>query len=415
MKKIVLAIFAFAAFPLFAEIQTARRYIEVGVSADVMVAQNIMPLADILKKNLVIDLQKVYSDMSASGATVSLSNRDEVYIDANFKSFGLGVHVAAEVGSSFNISKDLFKVLDGVVPGQLYQADASVWLESFATVSVPVRVNINKWKVKVTPTYFVPLLYVPATTVTGYAVNGLDGSVTAMAKSPLDFYTISEFEGLIKDGDFSTDFVDNIDSATLLSDMANSGGFDLSASVEYAFTEKFDLGGYITMPIVPGRLKHKVSTIATAYAHSKSIMQMVFDDEEADADVDLSDAVYSDANYVVNRPLRFGVECAWRPFGKWLVLRGMGGAALRNPFGEDVTIKSFYPEYKLGVELSAFGMLGINLSTQYLKKIFAHGFDLMFNFRAVEFDISAAISSPSFVQSFRGEGVCAGVGVKFGW
>ena len=143
MKKIFLAIFAFAAYPLFAEIHTARRYVEVGVSADVMVAQNIMPLADILKKNLVIDLQKIYSDMSDSGATIALSNHDEVYIDANFKSFGLGVHVAADVGANFNISKDLFKVLDGVVPGQLYQADASVWLESFATVSVPVRVNIN--------------------------------------------------------------------------------------------------------------------------------------------------------------------------------------------------------------------------------------------------------------------------------
>jgi len=353
--------------------------------------------------------------MSDSGATAALSVRNDVHLDFNFSKFGIGFFAGTEVGANLNISKDLFKVLDGIVPGTVYQAEASVWFESFATFSVPVRFNVNKWKVKITPTYFVPLVYVPATTVKGSAVNGVDGSITATATAPIEFYTISEFKGLIKDGDFSTDFTNNIEVGTLLSDMANSGGLDLSAAVEYPLKENFDLGGYITMPVLPGRLKHKVSALATVSVHTDSLMSAMSDDNSPDADAELSDAVYSDANYVVNRPMRFGVECAWRPLGKWLTLRGLGGFALRNPFGEDVSIKSFYPEYKLGVDLVALGMFGLNLSTQYTKKVFAHGIGIMLNFRAVEFDISAAVCSSTFVQSFKGDGATAAVGVKFGW
>ncbi len=415
MKRIIFAILAFSLFPLFAELHPARRYVELGISSNIMVSQNVMPLADIFKKNLVLDLKKIYSDMSASGATVAISETDDIHLDFNFSKFGFGFFAASEFGANLNISKDLFKVFDGISPGTVYEADANVWAESFSTFSVPVRFNIDKWRIKITPTYFVPMFYVPSTTVKGSAVNGLDGSVTVTATAPIEFYTVSEFKGLIKDGDFSTDFVNQIDASSLLSDIASSGGVDLSVAVEYPLKETLDIGGYLTAPLLPGRMKHKVSAVATLSIHTDSLMQVMFDDESPDTEAKISDAVYSSASYVVNRPLRLGVECAWRPVGKWLTLRGLAGAALRNPFGEDVSIKSLYPEYKLGVDFVALGMFGLSLSTQYTKKVFAHGLDIMLNFRAVEFDICAAVCSPSFVQSFKGEGVSAGVGVKFGW
>ena len=60
-------------------------------------------------------------------------------------------------------------------------------------------------------------------------------------------------------------------------------------------------------------------------------------------------------------------------------------------------------------------MFGLNLSTEYTKKIFAHSVGIMLNFRAIEFDIAAAVCSPTFVQSFKGEGLCASAAVKLGW
>ena len=415
MKKIFLAICALCLFPLFAELYPARRYVELGVGVDVIAAQNIMPFSDIFKKHLVIDLKKIYNDMSRDGATVALSEKEDVHLDFNFKKFGLGLFAGAEFNANMNISKDLFKVLDCVTPGTVYEAEANFWAESFATFSLPVRFNVNKWKIKITPTYFVPAFYVPSTTVRGTAVNREDGSIDVKASASLVFYTISEIKGLVKDGELSSDFDKNIDASVLLSDIATAGGLDLSAAVEYAFSDKLDLGGYVTAPILPGHLRHKVTANATLSVHTDSLMDMMFDGKSPDTESKFGDASYSDCDYIVNRPLRFGVECAWRPFGKWFTLRGLVGGALRNPFGEDVSIKSLYPEYKLGVEVVGIGMFGLSLSTRYEKKVFAHGMDIMLNFRAVEFDISAAVCSPSFVQSFKGEGAAVGFGFKLGW
>ncbi|MCR5046907.1 MAG: hypothetical protein K6A42_10050 [Treponema sp.] len=415
MKKIIFAILAFSFFPLFAEMYPARRFVEFGTSVNLTVSENAMPLADIFKKHLVLDLKKIYSGMSKDGVTVTAASNEEFYFDCNFSKFGLGTHLGFGLNMRMNLSKDLFKVLESVRPGEVYGGDANFWAESFATFSVPVRFNINKWKIKITPSYFVPLIYVPYTTVSGSAVNGNDGSITVRAVAPLEIYTISEFKGLIKDGEFTTDFIDKFDSNALLSSIANSGGIDLSAAVEYPLLDTLDVGGYLAAPLLPGRLRHKITTTATLSVHTDSLMRMIIDKEDAETTAELSDASYSDANYIVNRPLRLGAECAWRPIGKWLTLRGLLGFCLRNPFGNDVSVKSFYPEYRLGVDVVALGIFGLSLSTEYKSKVFAHGLDIMLNFRAVEFDISAAVCSSNFVQSFKGEGVAAGFGVKFGW
>ena len=158
-----------------------------------------------------------------------------------------------------------------------------------------------------------------------------------------------------------------------------------------------------------------MTATATLSAQCDSILRVITDDSKFEKTAEITDAVYSDANYYVNRPMRLGGECAWRPVGKWLTLRGSAGLALRNPFGKDFSIKSVYPEYRLGVEIVGIGMFGLNLSTEYTKKIFAHSVGIMLNFRAIEFDVAAAVCSPTFIQSFKGEGLCAAAAVKLGW
>ncbi|MCR5046950.1 MAG: hypothetical protein K6A42_10265 [Treponema sp.] len=415
MKKLLFIFLALSLFPLFAELHPARRYVEVGSLFNFKVSENVMPLNEIFKKKLVLDLKKIYSEMSNQGASAGLSASEEFYIDGNFKKFGIGAHFSSSLDMDMNISKDLFKVVESVAPGTVYTAEASVWAQSFAVFSAPVKFNVNKWKIKITPSYFIPLFYVPSTTVSGYAVNGVDGSITVSAVAPIEFYTVTEFKGLIKDGEFSTDFVNQLDSSSLTNDMFASGGIDLSAAVEYPLFDKFDVGGYLSAPLVPGRMKHKVSALAVLSVRTDSLMRAIIDESSPSTTAELSDASYSGANYNVNRPLRLGAECAWRPIGKWLTLRGLLGFGLRNPFGNDVSIKSLYPEYRLGVDVVGLGIFGLSLSTEYKSKVFAHGLDIMLNFRAVEFDFSAAVCSSSFVQSFKGEGVAAGFGVKFGW
>ena len=416
MKKIILAIFAISLFPLFAELYPARRYVEVGVSESVMAAQNGMAIFDVFKKNLVIDLKKISSNVGDSGFVFSFEDNSAFNIDLSFKNFGAGLRVDAQVNGRLNISKTLFDILgDGISPGKVYSTDANFWAESYLSVGFPVRFNIGKFRIRVKPSVFAPVYYIPSTTVTCSATNGFDGSVVISAVAPLEVYTVTEFQGLVKNGEISTDFANQIQADSLAADMALASGLDLAALVEYPILETLDLGGYANIPIVPARLKHKVVATANLSVTADSLLNVMTNDSDVNHTAEISDAVYLGANYFVNRPLRLGAECAWRPVGKWLTMRASLGLGMRNPFGADFSVKSLYPEYKLGVEIVGIGMFGLSLSTEYTRKVFAHSLGIMFNFRAVEIDVSAAFCSPTFVQSFMGDGVVVGCGVKFGW
>ncbi len=416
MKKIILSIFAFSLFPLFAELYPARRYVEVGLSESVMAAQNGMPVFDIFKKHLVIDLKKISSNVGDSGFVFSFEDDSVFNIDLNFKKFGAGLRVESQVDGRLNISKSLFDILGkGLMPGKVYSTDANVWAESFVSIGFPVRFDIGKFRISVKPSVFSPVYYVPSTTVTCYASNGYNGSVVVGAVAPMEVYTVSEFKGLVKDGEISADFADKIQPGSLAGDMALAAGLDLAALVEYPILETLDIGGYINFPIVPARMKHKVYAVATLSVTADSLLNVMTDDSDINHTAEISDAVYLGANYLVNRPLRLGAECAWRPVGKWLTMRASLGLGMRNPFGADFSIKSLYPEYRLGVEIVGIGMFGLSLSTEYTRKVFAHSLGIMLNFRAVEIDVSAAFCSPTFIQSFKGAGVAAACGVKFGW
>lgn len=416
MKKIILSFFAFSIFPLFAELYPARRYVELGVSESVMAAQNGMSAFDIFKKHLVIDLKKISSNVGASGFVFSFENDSAFNLDFNFKKFGAGLRVDAQANGRLNISKPLFDILGkGLTPGKVYSTDANFWAESYASIGIPVRFDAGKFRIRIKPSVFSPLYYVPSTTVTCYASNGLNGSVVVGAVAPIEVYTVTEFKGLVKDGKISTDFANQIQGDSLATEMVVSAGIDLAALVEYPILETLDIGGYANIPIVPARMKHKVSAVANLSVTADSLLNVMTDDSDINHTAEISDAVYLGANYMVNRPLRLGAECAWRPVGKWLTMRASLGLGMRNPFGADFSVKSLYPEYRLGVEIVGIGMFGLSLSTEYTRKVFAHSLGIMLNFRAMEIDVSAAFCSPTFIQSFKGDGVAASCGVKFGW
>ncbi len=416
MKKLLFVFLTLCLSSLFAELYPARRYVELGYTEALRVSQNAMPMADIFKKNLVLDLKKISKGMPKSGFAFAFEDNSALNLDFNFSRFAFGFHIDSQFSGRLNISKSLFDVLaEGVSPGKTYTADANFWSESFVSFSVPVRFNVGKVRVRLSPSWFSPIYYVPSTKITCSAINGNDGSLRLTASAPIEVYTVTEFKGLVNDGKLSGDFVDKIKDDDLARSFAQSAGIDLAALVEYPLLDTLDIGGYANIPIVPARLKHKVTGTASLSVSTDSLIKVAFDDSKMEHSADISDVAYSGANYLVNRPLRLGAECAWRPVGKWLTMRAAAGFAMRNPFGADFSAKSVYPEYKLGLEIVGIGMFGLGLSTEYTKKVFAHAVGIMLNFRAIEFDISAAVCSPTFVQSFKGEGVAAALGVKLGW
>ncbi len=409
MKKIFFAILLISAFSTFAELYPAKRYVEFGLGAGLGFSENMASVSDIMKKEIVIDFNELYSSMR-KGFIVTGSVNAETYFDFNFRHFGFGLHNKVNTSGRMNISRDLLGILaNGIEAGKKTSVDMNFWLQSFLETSVPVYFKIFNFKVKVTPTYFIPLVYVPDATANFSFVNKSDGTMEANANVPISIYTAQKF------GD-SSDGLDIAFSTDDITGILKNGGFDLGVLVEYPFTRKLDLGAYANIPIVPGRLKGKLSSSITASIKTPSIIDMISDsDDETESDYEMSDFEYTEDLYYVNRPLRFGAEIAYRPWRNWLTLRASAGLAFRNPFGKDFNIRSFYPEYNLGVDFVLFYVLGLSIHTEYTQQIFAHTFQLILNARVFELDVSAGVCNSDFAKSFRSQGACAAVKVKFGF
>lgn len=416
MKKIFFAVLLISVFSAFAELYPAKRYVEIGAGAGFRFSENLAGIADIMKKELVIDLDEVYSNMK-KGFIVTAGVSPEAYMDFNFKKFGFGFHVGVDVSGRMNLSRDFFGVLaNGIEAGKETSVDMSLWLQSFVEASVPVYFKIFDFKVKVTPTYFVPLVYVPDVSARASFVNKSDGTIEAKVNAPISIYTAQKF-GESFDGSIDSIFSGG-DISSMVSDALKNGGFDLGVLVEYPFTRKLDLGAYANIPIVPGRLTGKLSTSITASIKTPSLIDMIADGEDAgetEYDYEMGDFVYTEEKYYVNRPLRFGAEIAYRPWKNWLTLRASAGLAFRNPFGKDFNIRSFYPEYNLGAEFVLFYVLGLSFHTEYTQQVFAHTLQLILNARVFELDISAGICNSDFLKSFKIQGARAAVTVKFGF
>ncbi|MCM1223631.1 MAG: hypothetical protein NC548_55200 [Lachnospiraceae bacterium] len=416
MKKIFFAIFSISVFSAFAELYPSRRYVEIGAGAGFRFSENLASVSDVMKKELIIDLDEIYSNMK-KGFILTAGATPEAYMDFNFKNFGFGFHAGVDVSGRMNISRDFFGILaNGIEAGKKTSVDMNLWLQSFAEASVPVYFKIFDFRVKVTPTYFVPLVYIPDVSARASLVNKSDGTIEAKVDAPISIYTAQKF-GDSFDGSIDSIFAEtNISS--MISDSLKNGGFDLGVLVEYPFTRKLDLGAYANIPIVPGRLKGKLSTFITASIKTPSLIDMIADGEDAgetEVDYEVGDFVYTEDKYYVNRPMRFGAEIAYRPWKNWLTLRARAGLAFRNPFGKDFNIRSFYPEYDLGAEFVLFYVLGLSLHTEYTQQVFAHTLQLILNARVFELDISAGICNSDFLKSFQIQGACAAVAVKFGF
>ena len=416
MRKIFFAVLLICVFSAFAELYPSKRYVEIGAGAGFSFSQNLAGVTDIMKKELVIDLNEIYSNMK-NGFVMTAGVTPEAYMDFNFKKFGFGIHAGVDVSGRMNISRDFFRILaNGIEAGKETSVDMNFWLQSFAEASVPVYFKIFDFKVKVTPTYFVPLVYVPDVSARASLVNKSDGTIEAKINAPLSIYTAKKFTDSF-DGSIDSIFSGG-DISSMVSDSLKNGGFDLGVLVEYPFTRKLDLGAYANIPIVPGKLNGKLSTSITASIKTPSLIDKIAGDEDAgevESDYEIDDFVYTEEKYYVNRPLRFGAEIAYRPWKNWLTLRASAGLAFRNPFGKDFNIRSFYPEYNLGVDLVLFYVLGLSFHTEYTQQVFAHTLQLILNARVFELDISAGICNSDFLKSFKIQGARAAVAVKFGF
>lgn len=426
MKKVSILFIAvfLSASCCFAEMYPTSRYFEFGVDATLDADQNALTVPEIFTKDIVIDLTALADSMDDSGMTVNAAGDASLFFNANFgKKFGLGFFFDIDASARMGVSKELFDFLGhGNEIDKPVVTSVNAGLEAYLEVGTSVDFKVRKLGFHFTPSYFIPLVYMPQPAATITATSAADGTITVVGDADFAIYSLVNL-GSVFDSEFNflgmNGIINSLSDMDSIWGMLACGGADLSASVEYPLFRSLDVAVYTRIPIVPGRLNY-VTTGSASYSVSVDpILDSYVNSGSVSSTTDgptFSDVAFGEGSYSVNRPFRLGLEGAWRPFGSWCTFRPLLGMAARNPFGDDFSWKSsVYPEYSLSADMRFFYVLGLNLTTAYRDEIFLQGIALTLNFRVLELDVSVASSSSSFAKSWLVSGLKANVGIKMGF
>lgn len=432
MKKL-LAILAitFASLPIFADIYIPHRFVEVGVNVDAEAGENMLGLTDIMVKDLVIDLPKIYKEMGPDGFVLSYNQGADVFFDVNINGYGAGVVVSEDISGSLNISSEFFKLLaEGNDMDTEVETSMGLNLEGYINAAVPIHMKFGKLKITATPSYFLPVFYIPNPNAKLTYIINSDGSASARLNADIDLYTAISLAGAIKTDEQGNIIFDQDGLGTqqeiidnILVACSKNGGIDLGIRGEYPVLDQLDIGAYLNVPVYHGTLRNKLSASAEFTVDMEPLLDYYLHPQEegqnpwsfSDINDIFSGLTASSAEFHVNRPFRIGLEAAYRPFGNNMVtIHPMLGLAIRNPFGKDFSIDSIIPEYKISADLSLAQILGLSISTEYTNKVFSHALDLFLNTRIVELKASIGTGSSNFFKSFSVSGLKASVGVSIG-
>ena len=402
----VLSVLIFPLVTAAADLSSPHRIFEIGIDADFGVANNYWGVGDVLQKELLIDLKEIANNMPSKGFNLAFHDREQVFLNLNLSShLQFGVSAGVEANGSLTISNDLFDMLgSGMTLGSKKTIDVTSYADMFADINLSFKTIVNDFSVTVAPTYFVPLMFVPKTTVSGSVYTTQGGKIRANAESIVDVYTAVDMSSLVEDSE-----IPEYDIAEIMS----NGGFDLTLVAERYWLDGLSAGMFTRIPIIPGRLKHKMTTRVYAYFEEDNLMDFISDrDKELKKDAGHDDFTYSDADYRAYRPFKLGVNATYAPFGEWLKLMPMLAVAVRNPYSSDMIV---YPEYSVDVQLALWRLLFLNAGTAYTDQIFQQRVGFALNLRLVELLAQVRWCGTDFKNSFNLTGSGAFVGVRIGF
>lgn len=394
---------------LFAELYKPNRIVEFGVDAKIGASNGYFTPEEVLVKDLKFDLQKISNGISDSGLGIDFVTNERFFFNLNISdNFRVSSFFNVEGSGYANIDHDFFKMLaDGIRIGRTLSFDVEAVADVFAVWGLSYQTMIKGYRVKASPAYVVPLLYLKKCSGTVTYTSTKDGSLRADISAPVEVYTVVNAKRYIEHDFETTDISNDITNAL------RRGGFDLTLEVERPLTRTFEAGAYTRIPIVPGRLNHSMKKTFTASFEIDNVLDYIESSEEIKDLVDkASETSYDSASAKVFRPFRLGLEGAWRPFGRYVTFRPKLGFAVRNPYSSAMM---FYPEYALDADVTFLNIIGISAGTAYENKAFAHSLGFMLNARVFEFIVKAQVRGTDFVNSFKTTGAGAYAGIRFGF
>ncbi len=386
-----------------------HRIFQVGVDSKVMIANNLFGVEDILTKNVEVDLQKMADSLPNYGFAFSIYEHERVFVDLNISSrFRFSVFSDLESSGRLNVSKDLFDLLgSGISVGDTKTVDVEGFADVFYDMGFSFQTIIKGYGIKFTPSYYVPLVYVPKTKASAKVTTNKNGLIRTDAEANVEIYTAVSMHDFMEDEKTADNL--NLNTADILS----NGGFDFAIEVERNWLHGLNAGLYTRIPLTGGTLNYKMSSRFWAYAYETNTLGYLNKSEEHKADKGHDDFVYTEESYKAYRPLKFGLNATYMPFGDWFKIQPALGFAIRAPYTSEAL---FYPEYALDLNFSVLKhIFNFNLSTAYQQQVFQHRFGFALNLRALEILAQISMCGTGFMSTFHTAGYGAFAGVRIGF
>lgn len=402
MKKLLIVILGFSLFiPLYAQSEDlpekksfsfARKHFEIGFGAGVGFSNDIFGAREFMKKNIVIDLDKIESGIGDKGANIKAEVLGDFFLNImNVKIGGgrwdFGVFAGADGSVSVNLPKSLFTFIsEGNMKQRVFSGDISGFGGVFAEAGIKTAAKYGKLRVGLVPTVFAPLGYVPKSGI-HYVLDTEDGVALSTAGA------VSIYSPFLENGELNF-------------------GFDMSVQGEYALLPILDLGGVLSrIPIVPVKLQNRMRldfALADDIVITGSDLMGGEGLEFPEFEFERS---YDTHSIKIVRPLRFDVYARFKPIaGKELfVLKPSLG------FTRDISERETYFNFGVEAKLNLLGLFVPYVSINREEGLWRNRLGFALCLRVFELDLEATLESQSFKGSFAMYGFALNVGLRFGW
>jgi len=388
-------------FPLFLFIlsgvwglQIEDRSFEVGFDAGIDFSNNFLSAGDIFQDIFVIDLDKLENGLRLNAGADIIP----FYFSYNSKKgWGFGLSAKAQATGIFDLSGKMLTFTENPDDDGKSEINGAL----FAEAAVSFNFNYKKFKINVRPAVFLPVAYAVSDIM--YNFNETAGGTILNLGYDMNLYTAIPMEN---------------SGNTIIT---AKPGVDFSIGVEYPLSETlgisdlfffldFDVGiEFNNIPVAAGTISDYLNIKGNI--GSDEPVSLFGEDADLEKFFNIEDSKYLSDERTVFRPFKILIYAPWRPLGSSLLAITPSIGFAISPINNE----KFSMEGGIKGRLNLNNLFFLTLGTGYHDRLWNHSVDIALNFRAVEFNIAAALCSPDFLKSWSGSGFNINAGLKFGW
>ena len=370
-----------------------NRRFEIGfLNIGIGFSNNYLTAGEVFRDTLILDIDKFDKGLKFNLGFVFIP----VYFNYNMNNnWGFGASAGLHTAGIIDISGNLLTISEAV------DEKTDVSGAVFAELQLNGFFHVKDLKIKVKPSLYTPLVY--ARGVATYTLDYVSDGTVANLSYDFRLYTSWPQEN----------FPDNLRFTA-------SSGFDFTLGGEYPLAEviglkkrfaflDFGIGlDFINIPIIPSVMRNYMELVGSV--GSDEPINIFSGSTDWNSLVDLNYLTFIEGEENIFRPFKMLLWTDWRPFGNVVTFIPAIGFTVNpfysSPFSMEGGIKT-----RIDVLNRFITVLGVN----YEDRIWVNSVDLIFNFRAFEFELGVDFKSPDFVKSWTGGGGGINLGFRIGW